>query len=224
MGIIQDGKEVKGDYWKAKVIGDQIEGTLVGKRTAPDRYKPGTDQTVYDIKVNAEPIISVGETIEGREGNIFAVFGKPGIDAQMRYIRLGQIIGFKFTEKVPSKDTAMNDTHKIQVYADKDVVDTEWLTSQEEVVVGDASGGATETPAEVAQATPAPAAPAAPAAAPAQTTDQILAEIAKLSEEKFGTKTPEEMKEKVMEVTQLAFIEGNLGKIRDAIKVLPAQA
>lgn len=219
MSIFNDDNKQKGNWWKPKQIGDLIEGTLVGRRQVPNNLQGG-EQTAYDVKVSGK-IISDGKETVPAKNEIWTVFGKPGIDAQTRYIQLGQIVGFKFTEKRPATRPGMNDTHVIQVYANPDVVDEEWMKmsdEEKENAYSDgnpASQGATQTPEEVAQS-----AQAAPAT---QSADSLLEEINKLSAEKLGTKTPEEMKTKVMEVTKLAFIESNLPQIKTALEQLPAK-
>lgn len=218
MSIFNDDNKQKGNWWKPKQIGDLIEGTLVGKRQVPNNLQGG-EQTVYDIKVNGK-VISEGKELIPAVNEVWAVFGKPGIDAQTRYIKVGQVIGFKFTEKRPATRPGMNDTHVIQVYANPDIVDEEWMNQSEEeknaaIDQGNsASGSGTQTPQEAADA----------ASTPTRTTDDLLEEINKLATEKFGTTTPEEMKTKVMEVTKLAFIENNLPQIKAMLEQLPAKA
>jgi len=199
MSIIDDKNAMKGNWWKPKQVNDQIEGTLIGKRMVPNSLGGG-EQNAYDLKVK-ESLISEGETKEGNN-EVWTVFGKPGIDAQMRYVKLGQVIGFKFTEKIPAKRPGMNDTHKIQVYADATVVDEEWMQSAEAQEAQNA-----ETPVE---------APAAPANAEL-TTEQKIEKISEIANQKWKLTDPEQVKTKVMEETNLAFVEANLNKIIEAI-------
>lgn len=113
----QSQYKVQSNTFKHKVIGDYIQGTLIGKRVVPNRLKKGEDQFAYDLK-----------TANG----IFTVFGKPGIDFQMRAIKLGQIIGMEYVTDLPPKVQGYDPTRIIQVYADEKLVDEEWLNEQEE--------------------------------------------------------------------------------------------
>lgn len=203
MSVINDNNAVKGNWWKPKEIGDQIEGTLIGKRTVPNSLTGG-EQFVYDIRVK-DNVVSEGKSLPGN-GEVWAVFGKALIDAQMRYINLGQIIGFKFTEKIPAKRPGMNDTHKIQVYADANMVDEEWLQSAEAQEAQNAQGEAS-APAQNGEA---------PKAAPL-TVEQKIEKISAIAKEKWGIEDPNATKTKVMEETNLAFVEANLDKILEAI-------
>ncbi len=205
MSVINDNNAVKGNWWKPKQIGDQIEGTYIGKRMVPNSLGGG-EQNAYDLKVTSD-VTSEGKNVPG-EGAVWTVFGKPAVDSQMRYIKMGQIIGFKFTEKIPAKRPGMNDTHKIQVYADVNVVDKEWLESAEAQDAQEAQ--ASETPTDAG----APAAPATPAE---KTTEQKIEEISALAKTKWGIEDPNAVKTKVMEETNLAFVEANLDKILEAI-------
>ena len=216
MSIFNDDNKQKGNWWKPKQIGDLIEGTLVGRRQVPNNLQGG-EQIAYDIKVNGK-VISEGKETIPTPNEIWTVFGKPGIDAQTRYVKPGQVIGFKFAEKRPATRPGMNDTHVIQVFANPDIVDEEWMKQSEEEkqAAMDEGNSASQTPQEVAAATEIAPAP--------QATDSLLEDINKLASEKLGTKTPEEMKTKVMEVTKLAFIENNLPQIKIALEQLPAKA
>lgn len=202
--IFTDENKVSSMYWAPKEIGDSIEGTFIEKRVVVNRMKENEDQNVYTLKT--------------ADGEIVDVYGKKGIDMQMRGVRLGQVIGFKFTEKRPSKTPGMFPTNVIQVYANPDVVDEAWLKEQEdnqsayanEDQETDAPQTAEEVPAKT-EGTPTVVAP---------TVDDTLREINNIMIEKFGAKTPDEVKNMAMEKTGLAFIESNLGAILEAIKAL----
>lgn len=215
MSIFSDDNKQKGNWWKPKAIGDKIEGTLVGRRQVPNSLQGG-EQTAYDLRIKSEVITDGGKKITPAKAEVWTVFGKPGIDAQTRYVKLGQIIGFMFTEIRPATRPGMNATHVIQVYANPDIVDQEWMAMSEE---DRAAETAESTPAS-GPYTPQEAAAATPAAPAAPNAEELLTQINALSTQKLGTKTPEEMKTKVMEVTKLAFIESNLPQIKSILEGL----
>lgn len=114
----QSQYKVQSNIFKHKTIGDYVQGTLVGKRVVPNRLKQGEDQFAYDLKT--------------ADGVVVTVFGKPGIDFQMRTVKLGQIIGMEYVKDIPPKVSGYDPTRIIQVYADPKMVDEEWVNEQEE--------------------------------------------------------------------------------------------
>ena len=123
-----DMQEVKSNYIKWGKVGDFVKGTLTTKRRVPDKLKeqdkPGAMQWMYEIQIAAgrfhhiKEDKSVEETsIELTAGNFIVVGGKPGIDDGMRNVKLGQIVGFRFTEVKPSKRKGFSPTKVIKVYA-----------------------------------------------------------------------------------------------------------
>lgn len=212
MSIFDEKNKVKSNYFAFKNIGDKIEGTLVGKRVTNNTLKPGTEQNVYELK---------------KEDNTYIdVYGKPGIDMQMKHIKLGQIIGFEFVKAIPPKQPGFNATHVIQIYADPALIDEKWMMEKEEeeslsengrenVANLDAEPVA-EAAAPTEVATPAaPAAPAAPIAA-----DDFLNEINNFAMTKLGAKNAEEVKQIVTEKTNLPFFEANLPAIWEKLQGL----
>lgn len=114
--IFNDANKVKGNWFQKTAIGDKISGTFIGKRSQMNSLS-GKDQLIYELITP--------------EGEIWSVGGNAGIDQQMRYVKLGQIIGFEYTEDRPSKVAGHNPTKVVQVYADPKVVNQEWLAEQE---------------------------------------------------------------------------------------------
>jgi len=191
MSIFDEKNKVKSNYVAFKTIGDKVEGTYVGKRIVANTLKPGTDQIVYELKK--------------LDGTYTDVYGKPGIDMQMKRVKLGQIIGFEFVKIIPATRPGYKPTNVIQVYADDKTVDEKWLMEQED----EARATGTETPADAA--TP----------AVKLTTDELLKEINNFAITKLGAKSAEEVKQAVMQKTNLAFLEPNLPIIWEALQQLP---
>lgn len=207
MSIFDKDNKVTSVYWKYPNVGDKIEGTYIDRRVGTNRLKPGEEQIVYTLKTP--------------EGIITDVYGKAGIDAQMKNVKLGQIIGFEFTEEKPPSQPGHSATKIVQVYANEKIVDEDWVKG----INTNADASSSATPEPTAQPAPTPAAPAATTApaTPSATADleETIKEINNLAIAKLGAVTPEEVKTKAMEATGLAFIEGNLPQILDALKALP---
>lgn len=235
VNIFSEGKTVSVEWFYFKNIGDQVQGTYIGKLVGlKDSF--GNDQIVYELSTKTG-IKRVG----------FRTTQK--INKNMDYINFGQIIGFKFV----SKDKFMNKVLKkeqeyknVQVFADAKIVDQEWLDSQKNGRVenvshegGDVSADQPE-PGEEAptpEITPDPVKgwgdfettiPEEPAEEPvkkavakkAKTVEEKLVEIAELAKTKLSVIDPNKVKEAVMEATELAFITSNYDKIITALKAL----
>ena len=118
--------EVQNNWVKFSKIGDQIKGTLVDVRDVESRLpgQEGKKVKVYEIKAHegefhelddkkniVEPAIKVGE------GEFWNVGGRMVIDNQMRNIKRGQIVGFRFTDEKPAQKKGYNSFKIIKVYA-----------------------------------------------------------------------------------------------------------
>jgi len=207
MSIFDDeGNKMTSQYWKYPNVGDKVEGTYVERRVTTNRLKKDAEQIVYSIMLE--------------DGTFTDVYGKPGIDAQMRNVKLGQIIGFEFVREDPPKQAGHSPTKIVQVYANPKTVNEDWIKGiNGEATVPQAAGPVTP------EQTQAPAeAPVAAPVEPSATADleALVKEVNDLATAKLGATDPEDVKTKTMEATGLAFIEGNLPQILEALKALPA--
>jgi len=207
MTIFNDDNKVKSNWFQKNKIGDSIEGTYIAKRIVMNQLR-GKEQIIYELKAADGQFWNVG----GGDPN--AKF-PAGIDIQMRNVKLGQVIGFKYTEDKPSTTVGMNPTKKVQVFANPDIVDEEWLKQQDDE---NAIEGGIDPDFGVSDKTVLKAFEKMDEA-----TDDMIGHINKLAEEKLGAITPEEVKDMVAEKTGLAFIEKNLDKIVEALTALPAK-
>lgn len=212
----KDKNKVQANWMSFKKIGDKIEGTLIARRTVLNQLS-GKDQIIYELKCPKDTEILVnGEKNLSMFEEYWNVGGKPGIDMLMKRVKLGQIVGFEFIEERPSKQSGMNALKVIQVYANPTIVDEEWIKSQDEISVDPEDEdvfGKDKDEEEV---------PFPSKSTEEQVSDEsLLMEINKLAMEKLGAKNAEEVKEKSMEATKLAFIEDNLPEILKALKELP---
>lgn len=197
---------LNGGIFKFKEVGDKIQGTLVGKRVVPDGFHQGQDQIVYDIMLES--------------GEVQSVFGKPGIDRDMKYVKLGQYIKMEFISITPNKNPAFKPSHNIKVFSDSKLVNTEWLNSQEEE--GEVAKLAADFGGTVVSGNQMPSfmddidnktAPAVTVAA-APTKDEQIFEKARVI---LGA-TKENYKQVVMEATKLAYLESNYDQILSILK------
>jgi hypothetical protein len=119
--------EVKSQWIKWGKPGDWIRGTLTDVREMESQMsdRAGEMVKVYEFmasggsfhyfeKING--VVEVQEEptlLEG--GAIWTVGGKPGIDSQMRNVKVGQIFGMRFAEEKPNKNKAFSPNKVIKV-------------------------------------------------------------------------------------------------------------
>jgi len=124
-----ESNEVPSNWVKFNVpIEDKVFGTLIGiremKSTIPG--KEGEIVKVYELKADFGSFHEADEkkrviepAIVVEAGSFWSIGGKPGIDVQMRNIKIGQKIGFKFIDEQPSKTKGFAPSKSIKVYAPK---------------------------------------------------------------------------------------------------------
>ena len=124
-----DDNAVQSNWVKFNVpMQDKIFGTLIAKRTIKSAIagKEGEDVNVYELKAESgsfhevddkKKVIETPITINA--GEIWSIGGKAGIDAQMRNIKIGQKIGFKFIDEKASKTKGFAPAKNIKVFAPK---------------------------------------------------------------------------------------------------------
>jgi hypothetical protein len=124
--LFDESNEVKSSFVGWGKVGDYFIGTLMGKREVENKLpgKPaGTMQMLYEFKMREGQFHKLDDkknpvadaTVIG-EGELWTLGGKAGIDAQMRNIKIGQVLGMKFLEEIPSKTKGFNPTKVVQVY------------------------------------------------------------------------------------------------------------
>lgn len=121
--------EVQSNWIKWNVpLEDKIIGTLISKRQIKSQMagKEGELVWVYEVKADAgsfhaldEKKKLIEEPIEINAGEVWSVGGKAGIDAQMRNVKVGQKVGFKFIDEQPAKTKGYNPSKNIKVYTPK---------------------------------------------------------------------------------------------------------
>lgn len=120
---------VSSNWIKFNVIEeDKVMGTLTAVRTMKSSI-PGHENEmvkVYDLKVDYGSFhvqddnkVVVPEPIVINEGEIYSIGGKDSIDRQMTNVKIGQKVGFKFVEQVPSKTKGFAPAKIIRVFTPK---------------------------------------------------------------------------------------------------------
>ena len=194
--IFDDSNKMSSKFFQFKTIGDKIEGTLVDKRIVMNKMS-GKEQILYELKTKDDEYMIVG--------------GKPGIDMQMKRVKLGQVVGFEFVSEKPNP--GLSATKIIQVYANKDIVDEEWVEEQDEI---------SDVDVDVNESFPSSFVPESQVGkesdGPQVTVDKLLEDIRLLAATKLGVNDKSELKQMVMESTGLAFIDANLGQIKESLE------
>lgn len=194
--IFEQGKQISVLPFYFKDPGDEIQGTYIGKReNEKDNFN--NDVIVYEIQA-ADGIKNVSFTLSKK------------IHEDMNHIRFGQIIGFRYIDKQKFNKNGKETEYKnIKVFADPKIVDQEWLDAHQGGKVNDSGVGLVNTnndnnldafmkDLDVVDT---------------DSADYKLKKIADLAKNKFGVTDPTQVKERVMEVTGLAFLEVNYDKM-----------
>ncbi len=148
-GWDSSANEVTSNFVKFNVpLEDKIMGTLTAKREMKSTIpgKEGEMVNIYDLKADVGSFHETDDNkqviepaIEVAPGSMWSVGGKPQIDRQMINIRVGQKVGFKFMESVPSKTKGFAPAKSIKVYTPKNddgsyQMDTEWIEANNSAV------------------------------------------------------------------------------------------
>jgi len=203
---------MKAGWASFKNIGDGTQGTYVGKKAAIDSYN--NKQTVYELMDEFGNIVLVGI----KDTNT------PFHD-QMKHVRLGQIIGVKYVKDIPGDRG--NPFKLLSVWSDPKIVNKEWLESYSNVQ--------TEMPVQLQQNQVFSSQPSADEGSGShknnisQNVDPLFGDVPFITEEdkikkiieiagtKFNLTDANDIKNKVMEETKLAFIVSNLDAIITAL-------
>ena len=138
--------EVQSNWVKFNVpMEDKIMGTLIAVREVKSTLpgKEGELVKIYELKADEGTFHElddkkkvVEEPVVIEAGTFWSVGGKPIIDRQMQNVKVGQKVGFKYTEEVPSKTKGFNPSKTIKVYTPKNddgsfKMDAEFLAEKE---------------------------------------------------------------------------------------------
>jgi hypothetical protein len=123
---------------------DKVFGTLISKRQIKSAI-PGKESElvwIYELHADSGSYHTtddkkkvIPEPIVINKGDVISIGGKPGIDNQLRNVKLGQLIGFKFLEEKASKTKGFAAQKVIKVFSPKNddgtpQMDMEWVEAQ----------------------------------------------------------------------------------------------
>lgn len=120
INIFESAKPLTGEFFKFKDVGDSIQGTYIDARKGVDSF--GNNQIIYTIIDTASKVWNIGFSEKTQV-----------INERMKTVRFGQIVGFRFDEKRPSKKQPGTFAKIIRIYADPKLVDHEWLKNQQQL-------------------------------------------------------------------------------------------
>ena len=198
-------EKVMPEWAKFANAGDSVQGTYVGKITGQiDGY--GNEQIIYQLLQEDGKVINVGFGLN-----------KKVIHMDMQPVKFGQIIGFRYKGKLMVKDKFGKpvEVKDFSLHQDPKIVNEKWLLANQ---------------GNMPEVTHVTSSPATPTATPVEdvpfssngslTNDDKLAVIEKLAKDKLGATDSQSAKEKVMEVTGIAFIPVNFDKITEALTAM----
>lgn len=123
---IQWGKE--GDYVSGTITDvEEVESTLPGKE--------GEMQKVYDLLIDEGSYHSIEDGVVSEEpivlqkGDTIKVGAKSGMEKQLKYVKLGQIVGMKYAETIPNNKKGYHAFKLVKVYTTGEMNKT-WLEEQ----------------------------------------------------------------------------------------------
>lgn len=118
-------EEVKAQWIKWGKPGDWVRGTLTDMREMESSFEGKDKVMVYEVMVSGgafhyfEKVNGVTNVDENptqlEPGSIWLIGGKPGIDNQMRNVKIGQVFGMRFAEEKPNKNKSFSPTKVIKV-------------------------------------------------------------------------------------------------------------
>lgn len=124
-----DENEATNNFLKWGDVGDYVFGTLISKKQVPSTLedRKGEMQWVYEIKVkegqyhdiDGKTKAAVGDPIILNEGDVISVGGRSMYDSRMARVKVGQMVGLKFTEVLEATKKGRSDTKLIKTYTPK---------------------------------------------------------------------------------------------------------
>ena len=137
--FFNEDNEVQNNWIKFNKIGDHVKGTLIDMREIDSRIpgQEGKKVKVYELKAHYGEFHELDDKkkiieppIEISDGEFWNVGGRPVIDNQMRNIKIGQVIGFQFTDEKPNTKKGYNALKIIKVRAGE--MDAEFTIQKDE--------------------------------------------------------------------------------------------
>ena len=219
--IFTQAKEKEVPEWaKFVTAGDSVQGTYVGKITGQkDGY--GNEQIIYQLLQDDGKVVNVGFGLN-----------KKVLHMDMQPVRFGQIVGFKYKGTIEVKDK-FGKPVKVKdfgLHQDPKIVNEKWLAENKDNMPTEVKSTQTFTKQNESSNESLDKFvddlndtldDDVPFSSPGSLTkeDKLLV-IEKLAKEKLGAVTAQDIKDKVMEKTGIAFIAVNYDKISEALAAL----
>lgn len=210
--IFNEGQPSTASFAKFEKVGDGYQGTYIGKREGDDSY--GNHQIIYDLLTDSG-LVKVAQKDT-----------KVKFHEQMMTKSFGDIIGIKLTAILPPKDGSKNKnaTKILTVFAKTGLVNKDWLDknqSETKSIVSSFNKVKDEEEDEDSDEIKVDGIPFGdPATKAPKTKEDKLLEIADLASSALGVSDPALIKDKVMEATNLPFIETNLDIIIEKLSAI----
>jgi len=218
--IFTAAKEKTMPQWaKFANAGDGVQGTYIGKITGQhDSYQ--NEQIIYQLLQD-----------DGSVVNVAFGLNKKFINQDMDKVAFGQIIGFRYKGIVKVMDKRTGKEVSVKDYSlhqDPKIVNAVWVkenlnnmptvtrvVAEEQSEASKAFDNINKTEIEASQLEDIPF-----SSESSLTNEDKLAVITKLSKDKLGANDLQTVKDKVMEVTGIAFIPVNYSKIIDVLSAM----
>lgn len=210
----------RGTFAKFNNVGDKYQGTFIERRYDElDGFKKIQDVIV--LKAHDGSIINVGIRHE-----------KKSLMEQCAELKLGQVVGFIFSNEGKPRSAGEKPTKYINVVQDPNIVDEEWLATQKGLPTAGELPQAELSFDEVAEK---PVSEIFPDATPTVVREPInttvapvselsntdkIKKIADLAKTKLGATQSSDVKDKVVEATAMAFVPANLDAIIGMLELM----
>lgn len=192
-----------------KEIGDQVEGTYIGKR------EKDADGNYERDNFNNEIITYELQVPDGIKNVSFTLSKK--INEDMKHVKFGQIIGFKYVSKDKfMKNGKETEFKNIKVFADPKIVDKEWVAMHADGTSDSGAGAVAHGQSQADKDFDSFGAEPTndePFVSESSSPEAKLKAISELAKTKLGVIDPSAVKDAVMTATSLAFLPVNYMKI-----------
>ncbi len=217
INIFDEAKEKPMPIWaKFANAGDGVQGTYIGKITGQhDSY--GNEQIIYQLLQEDGSILNVAFGLN-----------KKFINSDMENVKFGQIIGFRYKGTIIIKDKRTGKDVSVKDYSlhqDPKIINAVWvkenLGNMPTVTVSTQAADEAKATKDFNDLTSGGSEEDVPFSSPGSLTNEDkLAVITKLAKDKLGAIDSQSVKDKVMEVTGIAFIPVNYNKIQETLSAM----
>ena len=114
--------EVKSEFFSYGKPGNSIVGTIIDRKQVPDDFNPGGLRWKYTLKVKNGSFNKLvdkkptDEVVTLTPGNLCIVTGKEDVDAGLKAVPNGNVVGIKYILERPSKQDKKKTVKECKVY------------------------------------------------------------------------------------------------------------